>query len=144
MMVGKLFWVLLSLPKSIYFNFKYLGIKDGWKIPVLISYNTYLMETRGRVLIEGPLSFGMVRIGFGGIGLFDKRNRTIWHVYSGTVRFNDGIRIGYGSKISVTNGCLIIGKNVRITASTQIACNKKICIGDDSLISWDNIIMDTD
>ena len=58
---------------------------------------------------------------------------------------NGKITIGKGSAIEVSNeGILSIGNNTTITGNTTILCTQNITIGGKCMISWDNLIMDTD
>lgn len=137
-----LFLFVMGLPKTCWFNFKYFPFKDAIKLPVLVSHRVWLMSIKGSVRL-GVVRFGIVRIGYGEVGIFDKqRSRTIWQV-SGTVEFKGSARIGHGSKISVV-GDLVVGNKFCISAESTIVAHKKIVIGDDVLISWDVLIMDTD
>lgn len=132
-------------PKTIYFNFRYLPWRLALRFPIWISSKTYLRKTKGTISINGPISTGMIRIGYGDIGIFDKkRSRAIWEV-SGNVVFEGLAEIGHGSKISVGHsGQLVFGKNFMITAESTIIAYKKIIFGNDCLLSWDILIMDTD
>jgi carbonic anhydrase/acetyltransferase-like protein (isoleucine patch superfamily) len=132
--------------KTIYFNLKYLPLKQAIKLPVFISNNVFLMKTKGKLLIDSPIKTRLVQIGYPGVGIFDhERSRTIWQV-DGTVTFKGKATIGHGSKLSVgTHGHLIFGNNFVITAESSIVANQKIVeFGDDCLVSWDTLIMDTD
>jgi len=100
-------------------------------------------KLKGQILINDKIRFGMIKIGFGDVGIFDKhRSRTLLRV-NGLIVFNGTARIGHGSKIGVA-GKLILGNNFQISAESSIVCNKKIVLGDDCLLSWDVLIMDTD
>lgn len=142
--LSKILLYLLSIPKTVWFNFKYLKPKDALKFPFLVSKNVYLMDLRGSVNIEvDDLSFGMIKIGFGQVGIFDQnKSRSIWQV-RGLVTFNGKANIGHGSKISV-NGELELGEGFAITAESSIVCNHSITFGKNALISWENLFMDTD
>ncbi len=131
--------------KSIYFNFKYLEFKQAIKFPFLLSNQVYLRETRGKIKLECDVSIGIIRIGFGKIGIFDdKRSRAIWEV-SGLVIFKGNADIGHGSKISVgETGILVFGNNFKITAETSIVSFKEVVFGDNCLLSWNILVMDTD
>lgn len=131
--------------KTIFFNFKYLPIKQAIKLPILISRKVYLREISGKILIKGPIRPGLIQLGYGNIGIFDnKKSRSIWEV-SGTVIFKGRANIGHGSKISVgKNGELILGENFIITAESSLVASKKIEFGNNCLLSWDILIMDTD
>lgn len=136
---------LLGLPKTIYFNLKYFKLKEAIKLPVFVSHKVKLLKLDGLIIINASIRPGMIKLGFGGVGIFDKKySRTIYQV-SGKIVFNGSANIGHGSKISVNkSGKLILGDNFRISAESTIVCNKKIVFGDNCLLSWNILIMDTD
>lgn len=133
--------------KSVRFNFKYLPFKDALKFPFLIANNIILKEINGVVIINKPVKTGMIQLGYnyGGVGLFDeKKSKGIWQV-SGKVIFKGTARIGHGVKISVdTKGVLELGNNFAITAESSIIAKQKIIFGNDCLISWECLFMDSD
>lgn len=131
--------------KSVYFNLKYLPLKDAVKFPFLISSKVFFLETNGTIKIDAPIKTGMVQIGYGEVGIFDmKRSRSIWKV-SGEVTFKGKAHIGHGTKISVDKDAhLELGNNFTVTAESEIVVQKNIQFGDNVLISWDCLIMDTD
>jgi len=134
--------ILLGIPNTLYFNFKYFKFRDAIKLPVLLSNQIWFKSAKGAVIVEKP-AFGRVRIGFGDVGIFDKiRSRTIWDV-KGTVIFKGDAFIGHGSKL-VVSGELILGHQFRITAESAIHCSKRIVFGQDVMISWENLFMDSD
>jgi len=134
---------ILSIPKIIYFNFKYLRFRDAIKFPILISKRVWIKNARGKVQIQSPISFGMIKIGFGDVAIFDSvKSRSIWDV-TGTVIFRGRANIGHGVKISVS-GTLILGDSFSISAESSIICKEKVSFGAHCLISWENLIMDTD
>jgi len=130
--------------KTIYFNFRYLPFRQAIKLPFYISRRTHLFKTNGKVYIHGPVKAGMIRIGYGMVGIFDKRTRAIWEV-NGSVHFYGSALFKFGSKISVGHeGELHIGDQFRFTTNSTIVCFKEIRFGKSVRISWDTIIMDTD
>ncbi|MCX6204963.1 MAG: acyltransferase [Bacteroidetes bacterium] len=131
--------------KTIYFNFKYLPWQQAIRFPFWISSNTYLRKTKGTITINAPLSNGMISIGYGDIGIFDnKKSRSIWDV-AGKVVFEGAAEIGHGSKISVgASGELFLGDKFALTAESTIIAYKKIVFGNNCLLSWDILLMDTD
>ncbi|WP_348799480.1 acyltransferase [Flavobacterium adhaerens] len=139
------FYLLNENYKTIYFNFKYFTFKEAILFPIIISRNVYLKELKGTVVIEGKLKYGMIRIGFGEVGIFDeKKSRAILQL-CGSLIFKGSAQIGHGSKLSIgKNGCLIIGNNFKITAETAIVSHEKIEFGSNCLLSWDILLMDTD
>ena len=134
--------IILGVPNTIYFNFKYFKFRDALRFPVLLSNQVWFKSAKGKVVVEKP-GFARVRIGFGDVGAFDKiRSRTIWDV-KGTVVFKGDTFIGHGSKL-VVSGELILGHKFRITAESVLHCSKRIVFGEDVMISWDTLFMDSD
>lgn len=131
--------------KTIYFNIKYLPFNQAIKLPILISRRVYLRKTSGAIIILHPIKPGLIKIGYGDIGIFDdKHSRSIWEV-SGKVIFKGKANIGHGSKISVgNNGILQLGNNFAISAESSIVAFSKVEFGDNCLLSWDVLVMDTD
>lgn len=131
--------------KSIIFNFKYFPFKTAIKLPVLISNNIYLHKTKGKIIINGPIKTALVQIGYGKVGISDfKRARGVWQVF-GEVVFNGRAFIMHGCKINVgENGQLIFGENFNMSTECALVAEKKITIGNNSGISWESLVMDTD
>ena len=111
----------------------------------LFQTKCFLLEAKGAIKIDAPISTGMILIGYGNIGIFDKkRSRSIWQVY-GNVIFNGKANIGHGCKISVGKDAEIsFGDGFTVSAETQIISHKKIKFGKNVLISWDCLFIDTD
>lgn len=145
MNVKRLIDYVLGLPKTLYINFKYFSFKDALKLPVLISHKVKLIKVKGRIIIEGTIKTGMIKIGYDTIDIFDSRNlNSIWK-NEGTLRFKGDAVLKNGVKINIgKKGELIFGKNILINNNTAIICNNKISFGDNNLISWDCLFMDTD
>ena len=138
------FWnIVRSIPKTLRFNFHYFPFKTAVKLPVVVSHRTYLRELHGKVELPEKVETAMIKIGFGDVGHYDrKRSRSIWQV-SGTVCFGGKASIGHGSKLSV-RGDLKLGAGFNMTAESTIVCAKEITFGDDCLLAWDVLVMDTD
>lgn len=137
--------VIKGLPKSIYFNIKYFGLKKGLKMPILLSSKVKFLSLNGKVELNEMNKFGIVRIGFPSCGIFDYTySRSIWQL-NGTIKFQGGARLGQGTKISIgKNGYLEFGKSFTVTGETQFICHKRIIFGDNCLVSWENLFLDTD
>ena len=137
------FNILCSIPKTLRFNLHYFPLKTALKLPVVVSHRTYLRELHGKVELPEKVERAMIKIGFGDVGHYDrKRSRGIWQV-SGTVSFGGKASIGHGSKLSV-RGNLCLGDGFNMTAESTIVCAKEIRFGNDCLLSWDILVMDTD
>ena len=146
MNIKKMFVILFGMVRSIPINFKLFPLKVALKFPIIISPFVKIKSLKGKVIIKNcNIETGMIRIGFGDIGIFDQvLSRSILEI-EGRIIFYGKAVIGHGSKISVgKNGILEIGNNFTITAETFIICHKNIKFGANNLISWENLFMDTD
>ncbi|EOT2959480.1 hypothetical protein ACSW9O_12500 [Clostridium perfringens] len=135
----------LGLYKSVYVNLKFFKLKDAIKLPIIISNNVKIKSLKGQIKINGDIKTAMIKIGFGDIGTFDiKRRKSILEI-NGVWECGNNINLGHGTKISIGKlGILRMKNNITISAESAIICHNDITIGDNFLMSWDNIIMDTD
>lgn len=131
--------------KTIFFNFYYLPPKTAIRMPIFIYWRTKLYKIKGNLFIDSPISTGMIKIGPHGLGTQDMLfSRTIWEL-NGNLTFKGNASIGRGCKISVSNNAnLTLGKDFIITGRTEIICQNEISFGDNCLLSWNILIMDTD
>ncbi|MCJ7483447.1 MAG: acyltransferase [Thermodesulfovibrionales bacterium] len=133
-----------GLPKSLFLNFKYFGLKNELKLPILLTNKVVLRNCKGTVKINAPLRRGMIIIGFTAMPLSTNKEYSLWNV-EGEVIFNGTATLGAGTKINVgMKGELIIGDKFEITANSSISCHNSIKIGTGCLLSWDILLMDTD
>lgn len=139
---------LISLPKSLYVSFRLFPFKQAVRMPILCRYNVKCLSLKGKMKVpEGGARTCMFRIGFGHVGVFDKKySRSILEI-DGTVYLeaNGSYGFGHGCKICVMRGgSLNIGTNFSNTAEGTIICSKEIFIGKYVTTSWSTLIMDTD
>lgn len=142
----RIFKIIFQLNiKTIVFNFTYFKWEQAIRFPVLVSRNVIVKKKSGTVILPDKVEFGLIKIGFGNIGIFDRsRSKSIWEV-SGIVDFRGKCSIGHGSKISVgSTGKIIFGENFTVTAESVFISFKEIEFGANCLISWDVHFMDTD
>lgn len=131
--------------KTLYFNFHYFHFKTAFHLPVLVYWHSDLYKMKGKIIVNAPVRIGMIKLGPHGLGTQDRLfSRTMWEV-DGTLVVNGKASIGRGCKISIgKDAVLTLGHNFVITGNTEIICQKEISFGDDCLLSWDILIMDTD
>ncbi len=137
---------ILGFPKSLYFNFRMLPFKQAIYIPILISHKTRIQHLSGTILLTSEImKTGVVKIGFGHTQICDFRsNHTIIDI-QGKIFFQGKCKIGIGCHIYVTEtGCLTFGSNFNVTSNSNIICNNTISFGNNNLLSWHCLIMDTD
>ena len=147
MQINQIIEYLLSIPKSFYVSWRLTkSLKNAIKLPVIVRYNTILKSLKGNLEFNfQPIKTGIVRCGFGCVGIFDKKyQRSILEI-SGQVIISGKCFFGTGSRICVMEkGILEIGNNFNNTAKITVVCAKNIKIESDVLTSWDTFIMDTD
>jgi len=138
----KLFRYALGLPKSIYVNFRLLPFKQAVFLPIIVSTNTKLISLSGKATLK-KVKTGIVRIGFTGTDMIDFNSNPTMLQVCGTINFNGKVKIAKGSRI-VVYGELSLGDNFITTGCSTIICAKNISIGNNTMLAWESIIMDTD
>lgn len=130
--------------KTIRVNFHYFPIKQAVKLPILVARRVVLQQLRGRVKVEGPVTTGMLLFGYKGVGFIDAfYERTLWDVTGVVTIKGKRLDIGKGSRFCVY-GNLYLGDRFSISGRSTIICKKEISFGDNVLLSWDVLVMDTD
>ena len=138
----KFFRYIFSIPKSIYVNLRLLPIKEAIYLPIIVSNKTKLLSLKGRVNLD-KVKTGIVRIGFTGADMIDYRHhRTVLQI-DGQLNIGGKVKIGKGSRIIVA-GELTLGKNFITTGDSTIICENKISVGENTMLSWECVVMDTD
>lgn len=135
-------WLLRALVPSIIFNFRFLPLKQALKLPIIL-YKAKIISSSGKIILNGKIKFGMVRLGEYRVSIFP--NSGIILENRGTIIFNGRAFVGNASAISVgNNGVLYFGKNAGATCAAKIACYNSIKIENDVLIGWGCQLFDTD
>lgn len=133
----------MSIVKTLFFNFHYFGA-NGWHMPVLISRNVSLKSVGGGVIVES-YKIGNVKIGFDNIGIGDGRHQRGTLQILGSVVIGEGVNISTGVKICCgENGHLVLNKKTSININSEIICMDNIELGENAMVSWDVLIIDSD
>lgn len=137
--------VVRSLPSTLRFNLAYFPLSQALRLPVIVSHRVWLDHLEGSVEVRGELRTGMIRIGVGEVGIFDRqRSRTMWRV-DGKVVFEGKAKLGHGTHLAVDPGATVVfGADFVTSAETSISCSKAITFGSGVLVSWEVLIMDSD
>lgn len=135
----------ISIWKTLRVNFSYFTPAKALRFPILVARSVVLKSVKGKVILDGEPTFARIRIGFGDMGHIDgKRERSIWQ-NNGTIHFRGRAYLGMATRVSCQqNACIEFGNQFNITGRTTLLAAKKIVFGDNCLISWDVLIMDTD
>lgn len=134
--------IIRAFIPSFWFCLRNLPIRQAIILPVLL-YKPRLCNNKGRFIINAPVHFGMIRLGFNQASIYP--NNGIMLENKGTIIFDGKCSIGNDSYISVgSKGILRFGKNSGATTALKIVCYHKIDIEDNVLIGWQNCLFDTD
>lgn len=144
--MGKNLDIFLSVPKTIWFNLRYLPFMQAKRLPIWIYYGTKVRISKGgKIILPQQLSLAMIRIGFHCVEICEPKAKTILSISGGVLSFLGSAHIGRGSKIHISYSAkLILGDNFAISASSSLNCYKCIQIGKDVQFSWDCLVMDCD
>lgn len=135
-------WLIRSIIPSIYFNFRYLPFYQAIHIPIIL-YKTKILSGKGRIIINGDIHSGMIRLGINTISVIPNNGIIIEN--KGTIIFNGRATIGNNSNISIgEKGVVSFNNNFMATAGLRLICYHSISFGEDVLIGWENQFMDTD
>ena len=140
----KILYFLLntSLIKTFRFNLKYFGIK-GFKPKIYISRNVKFGKLKGNIIIQSNIH--KCHIGYSTNYIYEKTSLNTSFYNEGTIIIRGNLCISKGcSIVCKKNGILEFGDNVHISQKTQIECHKSISLGDNVVISWDCLIIDSD
>lgn len=141
--IKSFFWQINWI-KTIWFNFRVLPFKTAIKLPFVISYNVKI-HSIGNIELTGESHLGMVSIGVIKISDYDSNATPIYFTNRGTLRINGNVKIHPGVKLyTSSNACIDMGRRVNLGFNTKILCYKHITLGNDSRISWECQIFDTD
>ena len=107
-----IFSLIISLPITIYVNFRCLPLKTAWKLPLFIGYHTRLDKLSRNIEFTCKPSTFMVRIGWGGTAGRDtgKRNYILLN-NNAHLKFHGRCTMSSGVSLILDLGTLEIGKN---------------------------------
>lgn len=130
---------ILSIPKTLYFNFSVLPLRQALKLPVFVSYKVKLRGVNSRtVKINGKLTFASIRIGLGASRFSVECSR------KGLISIENGL-IEIGERTGLSEGVILDAKNAKITLGKHFRCNyatmivaenDDIVFGDEVVLGW--------
>lgn len=138
---------LISLPKTIYFNFKVLPIKKAIKLPFYINYDFKFGELhKNNIEIREPLKRFMIKIGIkNNDGLPEISKGFISVSKNAKIVFKNNIEIASGTTIrAIDSGKIKFGNDFYCNKNCSFVSRKSIEIGDDVLVGWNVNVRDSD
>ncbi|MEQ6206835.1 acyltransferase [Enterococcus mundtii] len=140
--------LILSIPKTIFFNFKVLPIKNAIKIPCVVSYKVKLrgINKNSFIFEKLPSQTGSIRIGFGKSASGERETKkSLLSITNGKIIVKDVIGLSQGCVFVVNDSTLFLGKNFRCNYSaTIVSTNSNITIGDNVVLGWNVTIRNID
>ena len=133
--------IVCFLP-SLYFNIKYLPLRQALRMPILV-HKPHYWKMKSKLVIDAPLKYCMIRLGFLG-GHMYPNNGIAFTLQGGTIVFKGKCQIGNNSFI-VQGPCstVVFGDDFLASTSLKIISFKGIEFGSHTRIGWDCIFMDT-
>ena len=139
--------ILFSIPKTIWFNFRYLPFSQACKFPVWIACNVRVKNMWKGGIVLNQCKTSIIRIGYheaDGLDIYSLHS--IIDIHKGSfLEFKKDAHIGHGAIFCIKNGGkMIVGENFAVSGNTRFICSNKIEIGDNVQFSWDSVVMDSD
>lgn len=137
---------LLSLIKSIWFNFRFLPLPVAIKLPFWIRIGTKC-KIYGNIQINECASKRFsIQIGGNGSPHVSPNKLTYFYVgKNARIIFYGRASIGVGSSVRVDkDGVLIIGDNFSTNRNCNISCSYRMEFEDDVLFGWNINVRDTE
>lgn len=130
--------------KSIYINLRLLPFKQAIHMPIVTLRNTHIESLSGKVVLNCPASFGLIKLGFLHTDFISWKESRVFLNINGTLEINGWIQFGVGTKLIIDKGAILsFGENTCIGSNTRIFCREKILVGPRFRTAWDVQIMDT-
>lgn len=140
--------IMLSMPKTVYFNLQCLPLNKALKLPYFVHYKTRLLGVNGTSVKIAPdvaLHPFMIKFGNkGSVGIVENRYNSICMnngtlLFEGSAAFGVGfsLRADYGGKITVGNG-------FNANRNLFVSCTKEVTFGKDVLFGWNVSVRDSD
>lgn len=145
--IKKIFKIIVSLPKTLYMNFRLFPLKTAIHLPIITMYDTVLHDVvRGSCIIKGNIRTGMIQFGWGdgSVGVPGITEKTQWTI-RGKIIFNGSAKFAKGSSIRVdSEGELVFGDHFACNKNCFIATEKRIVFGDNVTLGWNVKVRDSD
>lgn len=140
--------VLLSVPKTLYLNFKVLPLAQAAKLPIFISYHVKLRGINRTTFLvsKEATEFASIRIGFGG-SRFSANNgkKGLLCIENGSISMGKRVGLSQGIVLDAKNGCINLGNHFRCNYSVTIACeDDNITIGEEVVFGWNVSVKNSD
>lgn len=140
----EIFSLIISLPITIYVNFRCLPFKTAYKLPLFVSYHTRLDKLSRNIEFGCEPSTFMVRIGWGcTAGRETGQKNYILLGEHAHLKFNGRCTMSSGVSLTLDLGTLEIGDHFFCNKNCSFSCNDHITVGDNALFGWNVELLDS-
>lgn len=145
----KLLKYILSIPKTLWFNFAVFSIKTAIKLPVLIAYNVKISNVhKNCIVINSEIKRFMIKInineGSEGVNSSYLNNGYFFVGDKGRIVFNGKANFCSGVSIRLDDGEMVFGNDFSCNRNCFFACSEKIVFGNNVLLGWSVNVRDSD
>lgn len=118
--------------------------RQAFHLPFIFYGKVRFVRTNGKIIFSNSIALGTIRIGSQGCEMFPNRTSVI--DIGGTLKIDGAsIRLGAGSILRIENtGTILLKDKCRIGANTILFSENLIEIGENTGVSWNCQLMDTD
>lgn len=138
---------LQSLPKTIYFNYKTLPIKEAIKLPIYVDYDIKFGKLYKGV-IKLPKDIQTYQIKLGKRSLDDVPEMTKGYItmtQNSNIIFKGTAELAYGITLcALSDSTIIIGNDFYCNKNCSIVSSSEIKIGNNVLFGWNVSVRDSD
>lgn len=138
---------ILSVIKTIYFNYRYLPIMEARYLPIKVSWDLHVKLKKHDIIFMDnvKLRYGMVKLGFSGTPFIPASKESCLIIKNGgKLLVGEDITFAEGLNIYIDNATLSIDSKVYFNRNILIQCENGINIASNSLFGWNVNIRDTD
>jgi len=136
--------LLIGFFKTLNINFKKLPFNAAIKLPIIVSTKTKFNIVDCEITIKGPISSGMITIGFAGDDFSNPQKNWSFLNLRGKVIFNGKANFGVGSTLFVgKQAVLTFGNDFTSGHQTKIICYEQISFGETVRLAWESQVFDT-
>lgn len=131
--------MFFGLPKSLYWNIKWFGVKKGIKLPVLLGHGCKLcVNSKARIELPPKISFGLIKIGIN-CGPFYKGENVLFG-WNCTVIDGDGHSVidSITHKKQNEPEDILVGNHVWIAANASLL--KGCVLGNNSVVGYGSVV----
>lgn len=137
--------LILGIPKTVYFNFRFLPFRQAVRFPVFIGHDTKIGKIQGKILFETKVTPLMVLFSWGGTPCRTVERKSYISVgKAGRLIFKGRCYFSKGVSLTADLGTMTVGDGFFCNRNCGFSCNDSITIGNDVMLGWNVEMLDSD